>query len=145
MKAVFSALAAPSRILSMAVLMSVAGTAAAEYERGLTQYEQGNYERAMMEFRTDANIGHTQAMRKLGEMYLAGEGIENPDPVQAVKWLTLAYLQGDTELVATLETVREDISESQLVAGEQAALQWLEDAMLSDFGRDDVSELYETF
>jgi TPR repeat protein len=98
-----------------------------------------------MEFRTDANIGHTQAMRKLGEMYLAGEGVDSPDLVQAVKWLTLAYLQGDTELVATLETIREDINETQLVAGEQAALQWLEDAMLSDFGRDDVSELYETF
>jgi TPR repeat protein len=145
MKAVFSALAAPSRFLSIAVLVSLAGTASAEYERGLSQYEQGNYERALMEFRTDANIGHTQAMRKLGEMYLAGEGVDSPDLIQAVKWLTLAYLQGDTELVATLETIREDISESQLVAGEQAALQWLEDAMLSDFGRDDVSELYETF
>lgn len=145
MKAVFSALAAPSRLLSIAMLMSLAGTATAEYERGLSQYEQGNYDRALMEFRTDANIGHTQAMRKLGEMYLAGEGVENPDPVQAVKWLTLAYLQGDTELVTTLESIREDISESQLVAGEQAALDWLEDAMLSDFGRDDVSELYESF
>ena len=103
MKAVFSALAAPSRLLSIAVLMSLAGTATAEYERGLSQYEQGNYDRALMEFRTDANIGHTQAMRKLGEMYMAGEGVESPDPVQAVKWLTLAYLQGDSELVSTRE------------------------------------------
>jgi len=69
--------------------------------------------------------------------------MSRPDPVLAIKWLTLAYTNGLRSTLPTLETLREGISEQQLVAGEQMALSWLEDANRIVFADDDTDALYD--
>jgi TPR repeat protein len=117
---------------------------AADYEAGVRALESGNYRVAMLELTMEANKGHVQAQRRLGDMYRAGQGT-TPDFVQAIKWLTLAYLSGERDLAPTLEMLRDSVSEEQLVDGEQQALKWLEDANRIMFADDDTSTLYETF
>tara|TARA_R110002072_G_scaffold271208_2_gene431162 strand:- start:8678 stop:9103 length:426 start_codon:yes stop_codon:yes gene_type:complete len=130
--------------LAVAGLMLTSTPLLADYEAGVAAYNSGNYRAAMMEFTVDANQGHVQAQRRLGEMYRTGQGT-TPDFVQAIKWLTLAYLSGERDLDSTLELLRDSVSEQQLVEGEQLALSWLEEANRVIFADDDTSSLYETF
>ena len=130
--------------LAVAGLMLTSTPLLADYEAGVAAYNSGNYRAAMMEFTVDANQGHVQAQRRLGEMYRTGQGT-TPDFVQAIKWLTLAYLSGERDLDSTLELLRDSVSEQQLVEGEQLALSWLEEANRVIFADDDPSSLYETF
>lgn len=130
--------------LAVAGLMLTSTPLLADYESGVTAYNSGNYRAAMMEFTAEANQGHVQAQRRLGEMFRTGQGT-TPDFVQAIKWLTLAYLSGERDLDSTLELLRDSVSEQQLVEGEQLALSWLEEANRVIFADDDTSSLYETF
>ncbi|MDH7943471.1 hypothetical protein QGM61_06535 [Pseudohongiella sp. SYSU M77423] len=131
--------------VGMAGLLMVSGAVLADFEAGVRAYESGNYRAAMMEFTQEANQGHVQAQRRLGEMYRTGQGASAPDLVQAVKWLTLAYVNGERDLAPTLEMIRESLSESDVVRGEQLALEWLEDANRVVFADDDTDSLYEQF
>ena len=130
--------------LAVAGLILTSPSLLADYDAGVTAYNSGNYRAAMMEFTVEANKGHVQAQRRLGEMYRTGQGT-TPDFVQAIKWLTLAYLSGERDLDSTLELLRDSVSEQQLVEGEQLALSWLEEANRVIFADDDTSSLYETF
>lgn len=118
--------------------------ASADYDRGMTALQAGNYNVALMEFQDAAQAGHSGAQLKLGDMYRLGQGT-SPNLVDAIKWLTLAYLDGMREALPTLEMLRDSVSELELVEAEQAALQWLEDANRAVFADDDTSSLYETF
>ena len=118
--------------------------AAADYDRGMTALQAGNYNVALMEFQDAAQAGHSGAQLKLGDMYRLGQGT-SPNLVEAIKWMTLAYLDGVRESLPTLEMLRDSVSESELVEAEQAALKWLEDANRVVFADDDTSSLYEQF
>lgn len=118
--------------------------ATADYDRGMTALQSGNYNVALMEFQDAAQAGHSGAQLKLGDMYRLGQGT-SPNLVEAIKWMTLAYLDGMRETLPTLEMLRESVSELELVEAEQAALKWLEDANRTVFADDDTSSLYETF
>ena len=124
--------------VGMAGLLMVSGAVLADFEAGVRAYDSGNYRAAMMEFTQEANQGHVQAQRRLGEMYRTGQGA-------SVKWLTLAYVNGERDLAPTLEMIRESLSESDVVRGEQLALEWLEDANRVVFADDDTDSLYEQF
>lgn len=130
--------------LIFTVLLGVSLPAAADYDRGMTALQAGNYSVALMEFQDAAQAGHSGAQSKLGDMYRLGQGT-SPNLVEAIKWMTLAYLDGVRETLPTLEMLRESVSESELVEAEQAALKWLEDANRAVFADDDTSSLYETF
>jgi TPR repeat protein len=131
--------------LLIAGFMSLASLPAwADYDRGMAAYEAGNYNVALMEFQDAAQAGNAAAQYKLGEMYRLGQGTR-PNLVEAIKWLTLAYLDGNRETLATLEMLRDSVSESELVEAEQSALQWLEQANRVVFADDDTSVLYEQF
>lgn len=118
--------------------------AAADYDRGMSALQSGNYNVALMEFQDAAQAGHSGAQLKLGDMYRLGQGT-SPNLVEAIKWMTLAYLDGRRETLSTLEMLRESVSESELVEAEQSALKWLEDANRVVFADDDTSALYEQF
>jgi uncharacterized protein len=69
------------------------GGAKADYQKGLSAYEAGNYELALKEFLFEANAGNAEAQFELGNMYKYGEGVPE-DYVEAVKWWRLAAEQG---------------------------------------------------
>lgn len=118
--------------------------ASADYDRGMAALQAGNHRVALMEFQDAAQAGHSGAQQKLGDMYRLGQGT-TPNLVEAIKWMTLAYLDGVRETLPTLEMLRDSVSESELVEAEQAALKWLEDANRVVFADDDTSSLYEQF
>jgi TPR repeat protein len=129
--------------LALGGLLAAATPALADYATGIAAYDAGNYQQALVAFEVDANNGHARAQERLGNMYRTGQGMSRPDPVLAIKWLTLAYTNGLRSTLPTLETLREGISEQQLVAGEQMALSWLEDANRIVFADDDTDALYD--
>jgi hypothetical protein len=118
--------------------------ASADYDRGMTALQSGNYNVALMEFQDAAQAGNGNAQLKLGDMYRLGQGT-TPNLSEAIKWITLAYLNGVRETLPTLEMLRESVTEVELVEAEQAALQWLEDANRIIFADDDTSSLYQQF
>lgn len=128
--------------LALGGLLTVASPAFADYATGIAAYDAGNYEQALLAFEVDANNGHARAQERLGNMYRTGQGTR-PDPVLAIKWLTLAYTNGLRSTLPVLETLRESITEAQLVEGEQLALSWLEDANRIVFADDDTDALYD--
>ncbi|HLT63911.1 MAG TPA: hypothetical protein VKZ92_05245 [Pseudohongiella sp.] len=119
-------------------------SAFADYDRGMNAYNSGNYNVALMELQDAAQEGNTNAQFQLGEMYRLGQGTR-PDPILAIKWLTLAYLYGKQEALPLLEMLRASVTEEQLVEAEQSALTWLEEANRTLFKDDDASLLYEQF
>jgi len=123
-------------------VMAFSVSASADYDRGMAALQSGDYRVAIMEFTDAAQTGHAASQQKLGDIYRLGQGT-TPDLVQAIKWLTLAYLNGMRETLPALEMLRDSVSESELVEGEQLALQWLEDANRVMFADDDTSSLYE--
>ncbi|OFE12163.1 hypothetical protein PHACT_02630 [Pseudohongiella acticola] len=128
--------------LALGSLLTMAMPASADYATGIAAYEAGDYQQALLAFEVDANNGHARAQERLGNMYRTGQGTR-PDPVVAIKWLTLAYTNGLRSTLPTLETLRESITEAQLVEGEQMALSWLEDANRIVFADDDTDALYD--
>ncbi|MDO9476412.1 MAG: hypothetical protein Q7L07_06840 [Pseudohongiella sp.] len=123
-------------------IVAFSAPAMADYDRGMAALQSGDYRVAIMEFTDSAQTGHAASQQKLGDIYRLGQGT-TPDLVQAIKWLTLAYLNGMRETLPALEMLRDSVSESELVEGEQLALQWLEDANRVMFADDDTSSLYE--
>lgn len=123
-------------------IVAFSAPAMADYDRGMAALQSGDYRVAIMEFTDAAQTGHAASQQKLGDIYRLGQGT-TPDLVQAIKWLTLAYLNGMRETLPALEMLRDSVSESELVEGEQLALQWLEDANRVMFADDDTSSLYE--
>ena len=65
----------------------------ADYDKGLTAYQKGDYVTAEFEWRTLAILGDADAQYNLGIMYDTGEGVLQDDKA-AVKWYRLAAKQG---------------------------------------------------
>lgn len=70
-------------------LMSLSGTAKADFELGMKYYEQSNFEKAFYEFQQAAKFGDLAAQYNLGVMYFRGEFVSK-DSIQAYAWLALA-------------------------------------------------------
>ena len=65
----------------------------ADYEKGETAYQNGDYATALSELKPLANQGYDHAQFRLGWMYDMGYGVLEDDK-HAVKWYTLAAEQG---------------------------------------------------
>ena len=65
----------------------------ADYEKGETAYQNGDYATALSELKPLANQGYDRAQFRLGWMYDMGYGVPEDDKT-AVKWYTLAAEQG---------------------------------------------------
>ena len=137
----------PNVLVALIVGGLLIGTSAAfaDFDAAVRAQESGNYREAMAGLTTEAEKGNIEAQRRLGEMYRQGQGTI-PDPVQAIKWLTLAYVHGmRDETVDVLEMLRDSVSEEQVVEAEQAALEWLEETNRIVFSDDDTDSLYQNW
>jgi TPR repeat protein len=65
----------------------------ADYQKGLTAYESGDYATALREWTPLAKQGNADAQFDLGVMYELGQGVPQ-DGKTAVKWYRLAAEQG---------------------------------------------------
>jgi len=80
--------------LTIAVLLGSAGMSwSADYQKGLTAYESGDYATALREWTPLAKQGGAIAQTLLGTMYDEGQGVPQ-DNKTAVKWYRLAAKQG---------------------------------------------------
>jgi TPR repeat protein len=80
--------------LTLAVLLGSAGVSeSADFQKGLTAYNSGDYATAMREWKPLAEGGNASAQFNLGLMYEYGQGVPQNDKT-AVKWYRLAAEQG---------------------------------------------------
>ena len=68
----------------------------ADFNKGVTAYQAGNYKAALAEWRPLAHAGNARAQNFLGFMYDNGEGVLEDD-LEAVKWYRLAAEQGNSK------------------------------------------------
>jgi TPR repeat protein len=66
----------------------------ADFQKGLTAHESGDYATALRSWKPLAKQGNTDAQFLLGAMYDNGQGVPQ-NYKTAVKWYTLAAKQGD--------------------------------------------------
>ena len=80
--------------LTIVVLLGSAGVSwGADFQKGLTAYERGDYATALREWTPLAEQGVADAQYNLGVMYGNGKGVPK-DYETAVKWYRLAAKQG---------------------------------------------------
>ena len=88
--------------LTFAVLLGTAGVSwGADYQKGVTAYQRGDYITALRVWKSLAEQGNVQAQNNIGVMYRSGLGISKDDK-NAVKWFRLAAEHGDTPAQANL-------------------------------------------
>ena len=76
------------------ILMCSPVTWSADFQKGLTAAQNGDYATALKEFRPLAEQGYASAQFLLGYMYANGQGVPQ-EYKTAVKWYTLAAEQGN--------------------------------------------------
>jgi len=80
--------------LTVAVLLGSAGVSwSADWLKGWTAYDSGDYATALREWTPLAKQGNADTQTHLGNMYYNGEGVSQ-DYKTAMKWYTLAVKQG---------------------------------------------------
>jgi TPR repeat protein len=80
--------------LTIALLFGSAGVSwSADFQKGFTAYESGDYATARREWKPLAEQGHAIAQFILGVMYEGGQGVPQ-DYKTVVKWYSLAAEQG---------------------------------------------------
>ena len=81
--------------LTLAVLLGSAGmSASADFQKGLTAAQSGDFATALREWKPLAEQGNADAQRSLGEMYRQGNGVRQ-NYKTAAWWFRLAAEQGD--------------------------------------------------
>jgi uncharacterized protein len=82
-------------ILPVLLLTLLVGTPAfsADWKKGVTAYQSGDYATALREWTPLAEQGNAYAQTSLGQMYNEGQGVPEDDK-EAVKWYRLAAEQG---------------------------------------------------
>jgi len=91
--------------LFVVVLNVLSGApAVADFAKGLTAAERGDYATALKEWRPLAEQGNADAQYRLGVMYRHGEGVSQDYNV-AIKWLKLAAEQGNVSAQSNLGAI----------------------------------------
>ena len=81
-------------LLTLAVLLGSAGVSwSADFQKGLTAAQSGDFATALREWTPLAKQGNARVQRILGAMYAVGQGVPK-DYKTAVKWYRLAAEQG---------------------------------------------------
>ena len=75
-----------------------------------------------------------QSQTKLGEFYAKGIGMEEPDPIEAYIWYTLARppLGQDATIEAALKALRIQLSKEQITAAEKRAVSYRKQFKIED-------------
>jgi TPR repeat protein len=109
--------------LTLAVLLgSVGMSASADFQRGLSAHDRGDYATALQEWTPLAEQGHATAQYNLGVMYAEGQGVPQ-DYKTAVKWWKLAAEQGDA--AAQLALGRMYINGWGVTRDDKEAVKWM--------------------
>ena len=83
--------------LTLAVLLGSAGVSwSADFQKGLTAAQSGDFAIALREWKPLAEQGDADAQYNLGLMYDNGQGVPQ-NYKTAVKWYSLAAEQGDAD------------------------------------------------
>lgn len=85
-------------------------------EKGLDEYEQKNYRRALGYWLPLANDGNARAQFLIGRLYYNGEGLPR-ERTRAYMWWTLAAREDDAEAKLALERLTAEMNETQLADG----------------------------
>ena len=85
-------------VLSLGTISAAWG---ADFYKGLTAAQRGDYATALREWAPLAKRGDADAQYNLGQMYRKGEGVPQ-DYKTAAKWYTLAAKQGDASAQGNL-------------------------------------------
>jgi uncharacterized protein len=88
-----------------------------------------NYLEAMKFFELAAHGGHNQAQHYLGFMYYKGLGVTK-DNIEAYKWFYLAASNGDKVGIVLKITLKELLSDQEIIEAESRAQEWLHTADL---------------
>ena len=111
--------------LTIAVLLGSAGVSwSADYQKGLTAAQSGDFATALREWTPLAEQGNADAQYNLGLMYANGDGVLQ-DYVYAHMWFNIAASSGHKNASKTRDIVAErmtpaDISTAQDLARECA-------------------------
>jgi uncharacterized protein len=82
---------------SLMLLWAIAPVlSAADFAKGLSAYNKGDYNTAAKEWRPEAEEGDAQAQFNLGLLYVDGKGVPQ-DPGEAAKWFRRSAEQGYTQ------------------------------------------------
>ena len=81
----------------------------ADFQKGVTAYDSGDYASALREWTPLAKQGDAVAQYNLGVMYDNGQGVLQDDKT-AVKWYTLAAEQGDADAQNNLELLQKEMN-----------------------------------
>ena len=88
--------------LTLAVLVGSVGMSwGADFQKGMTAAQSGDYATALREWTPLAEQGDANAQFKLGSMYQQGIGVPKDNKI-AIKWLTLVVKQGFSNVHASL-------------------------------------------
>ena len=82
--------------LTVLLILSCATAWSADFDKGASAYQSGNYKGALAQWRPLAQSGSARAQNFLGFMYDNGEGVLEDD-IEAVKWYRLAAEQGSAK------------------------------------------------
>ncbi len=129
----------PMNPISMAILafigffsvVSVApAPAQAGFKDGMAAHRQGDFDRAVKEFREGAAKGEGLAIFSLGFMYFKGQGVKR-DPAQAHMWFDLAANQlppgaNRNRAKTNRDKVAQDLDRGQIATSQRTARLWLE-------------------
>jgi len=90
-------------ILPVLLLTLLVGNPAfsADFQKGFTAYQSGDYATALREWEPLAKQGNASAQSNLGVMYAKGQGVLQ-DYKTAVKWYRLAAEQGNASALGNL-------------------------------------------
>lgn len=111
-------------LLSSAMLLAVAGPAAADYYEAVTAYELGDYAAAGVELEPLAAAGDPRAQLLLGRMHAAGQGVLQ-DYVRAHVLFNLAAAAGMNGAAEARDELAAKMTAAQVADAQQQAAAWV--------------------
>lgn len=100
-------------VLALAVALGIAGSARADYFDGLRYWDNGQFAKAVEEWRSAAVDGDRQAMLRLGKVYAAGKGVAQ-DYVEAHRWFSRAHESDHPDAAAELRALEAQMTRQEL-------------------------------
>jgi TPR repeat protein len=88
-------------LLVLALILTLASAASANFIAGVRAYVAGNYDNALLEWAENAKDGDAKSMAYIGYIYFGGLGGYNDD-AKALEWFTKAADLGDPDGTANL-------------------------------------------
>lgn len=101
----------------------LAGSALADFEKGIDAYSSSNYGTAFAEFSASARSGDPASQYMLGQLYQEGLGVSR-DYVQAHMWYELAADKGQGRAAEALRTLERSMTSGQIADARTLTARW---------------------